>query len=63
MLGLMMVESLFTAILGSHILMPPSGSMIILVVGSVMVWAGITFNRRTQLYVVNVNLNSQRYID
>jgi hypothetical protein len=31
--------------------------------GSVIVWEGITFNRRTQLYVINGNLNPQRYID
>jgi len=31
--------------------------------GSVMVWAGITFNRRTKLYVINGNLNSHCYID
>jgi hypothetical protein len=26
-------------------------------------WAGISVNLRTQLYIVNGNLNSQRYID
>ena len=31
--------------------------------GSVMIWAGISVNLRTQLYIVNGNWNSQRYID
>jgi hypothetical protein len=31
--------------------------------GSVIVWAGISVDLRTQLYIVNGNLNSQRYID
>ena len=26
-----------------------------------LVWAGIPFNRRTQLYAINENLNSKRY--
>ena len=28
-----------------------------------MVWAGISANRRTQLYIVNGNLNAQRYVN
>ena len=28
-----------------------------------MVWAGISVNLRTKLYIVNGNLNSQLYID
>ena len=58
-----MVESLLSAFLERDILMPPSESMLVLVGGSVIVLAGITFNRRTQLYVNNGNLNSQRYIN
>ena len=31
--------------------------------GSVMVWAGISYNRMTNLVVINGNLNAQRYRD
>ena len=65
-----MVESLDTAVLGSVTLMSPAGSMLVLLGGgggggggSVKALAGKTFNKRTQLYVINGNLNSQSYID
>jgi len=57
-----MVESLFTAVLGSGTLMPTSGSMIVLL-GIRDGMGRNIFNRRTQLYVINGNLNSHRYID
>ena len=31
--------------------------------GSIMVWAGVTLHRRTQLYILNGNLNAARYIN
>jgi hypothetical protein len=55
--GLMMVEPLSTAVLGKRYTDATIREHHRFVGGSLMICTGITFNRRTQFYAINGNLN------